>query len=549
MTIQRSGAISARLGYALLTGLVLLHVALAITYANITPYRTAGYLSYARSRPWSYVSDIGAPDERQHANYVIHILEGKGLPVNQVMVPDSSRPGSLMRNPDLGESYEFHQAPLFYVLDAGFGKLAGVDATGARDPDVGKRLRYLNALFGAGTVLGVYFLGLWAVRRRDVAFLAAAIAALLPMNLALSGALSNDPLLFCICTWASALCARGVREGWDWETRVPLAILVGLGFITKETALALIPLVFVAFLLRRPKANRVVSSILIPVVIALPVWIRNQRLYGDPLGLRAFEQLFAGAVKAPDMMAANGAFNHWFNYVGWYTVRSFFGVFGYMDIFLNERGNSYTGPADASGAAAPNTLYRALFFLAALAALGFLLYLAGSVATRNSKPVVPNKEPETDGSNPGVQIVSVGSGDEKSGASSPSVRCSNLHPVEKQVHLMNAVFLGVVTLLFIRYNMSLFQGQARYFFPALGPICLGLSIGALYWAKSRRRLVIGTIVAVLFALNVYALTKLPGEFAKRIDPSLANQVGCLEHPKIRESLIAMQWPALVRSLK
>lgn len=481
MNLESPHSLTSRLGYGLLAGMVVLHIALAVVYANITPYRTGGYLFYARShpRPQDYVSDIGAPDERQHANYVIHLLQGKGLPINRVMVPDPAHPGQLIRNPEANEEYEYLQAPLYYVLDAWFGRLAGVDADGARDSEVGKRLRYLNALFGAGTVLGVYFLGIWGVRRRDVAFLAASIAALLPMNLALSGSVSNDPLLFCLCTWCIALCARGVREGWDWETRVPMAILLGLALLTKQTALDLIPVVLVAFLLRRPKLGRAISTAVIAALIALPLWVRNQKLYGDPFGLLAFQSQFAGAIKAPDMMAVNGVFNHWFNYVGWYTVRSFFGVFGYMDVFLNERGNSYTGPADFVGPAAPNTLYRFLFLLAVLATIGFLLYLA------------------------------------KAGAQSP-----NPSPGEKQVHLLNAVFLGVVVLLFIRYNMSLFQGQARYLYPAIGPIFLGLAIGTLYWAKSRTRVVMGTVVALLIVLNVYALTRLPSEFAKRIDPQM-----------------------------
>ena len=598
--------LSFRLGYGLLAALTLLHIVLAIVYANITPYRTGGYLFYSRThpRPEDYVSDIGAPDERQHANYVIHILEGKGLPVNRVMVPDPAHPGQVIRNPLASEEYEYLQPPLYYVLDAGFGKLAGVDAVGAADPEVGKRLRYLNAFFGAGTVLGVYFLGIWGVRRRDVAFLAAAIAALLPMNLALSGAISNDPLLFCICTWCMALCAKAVREGWDWEIRVPIAILVGLGLLTKQTALDLIPAVLFAFVLRKPRLGRAISSAVITIVIALPLWIRNQRLYGDPLGLKAFQAQFAGAIQAQDMMAANGVFNHWFNYVGWYTVRSFFGAFGYMDIFLSERGNAYTGPESPGGPAAPNTLYRILFFLAALAAIGFVLYLFGPRKTRNSElgtrnssgplPLVPvtravsplddmsmpgrGRPPESIGSAGGVEGEAVGDGGSGPSSEPTGTRFSQIpssafrvpssknpapgsildtqystlpHPAqssepralpraEKQVHLLNAVFLAVVTLLFVRYNISLFQGQARYLYPAIGPICLGLSIGALYWAKSRTRIVIGTIVALLITLNIYAFMRLPSEFAKRIDPNLTNQVGWLEHQSIVNGPNAMQ---------
>jgi 4-amino-4-deoxy-L-arabinose transferase-like glycosyltransferase len=470
--------LSARAGYALLAAVALLHATLAILYANATPYRTPGYLFVAKSRPWSAVPDIGAPDERQHANYVIHILQGKGLPVYAVMIPDPAQPGQLTRNPNLEEVYEYHQPPLYYLLTAGFSSLSGLDSTAAENPQSGLRMRYLNALFGAGTVIGVYALALWGLRRRDVALLAASITALLPMNLALSGAISNDPLLFCISTWTLAVCALAIREGWTVKRSLVVGALVGLGLLTKTTALALIPLVVVALLLRKPKWPYAASSAVVTALLVTPWFLRNQRIYGDPLGLRSFQELFAGAPKAEDLIAGLGPLTYWMDWVGWWTARSFFGVFSYMDIFLNERGNSYTGPPTNFGPAAPNTLYRILIGLAVIAIFGFLLYLR-----------------------------------------SPEAKAT------KRIHLLNGIFLALITVLFIRYNLSFFQGQARYFYPAIGPIAIGLSLGALYWAKSRSRLVIAAIAAGLFVLNAYALTRLPVEFQKRTRGTSSNQLG------------------------
>ena len=48
--------------------LALTHIVLAITYANIAPYRQPGFiLGWGRPQP---TNDIGAPDERAHANYL-----------------------------------------------------------------------------------------------------------------------------------------------------------------------------------------------------------------------------------------------------------------------------------------------------------------------------------------------------------------------------------------------------------------------------------------------------------------------------------------------
>jgi 4-amino-4-deoxy-L-arabinose transferase-like glycosyltransferase len=469
--------------YGIVAALAMVHLGLAIVYASITPYRTAGYLSVMRTVPWSPVPDVGAPDERQHANYVINILGGNGLPVYRVFVPDPNNPGKTIRNPALQEMYEDHQAPLYYLADAAFGRITGLDTVSAIDPQKGLRLRFLNGLFGAATVVGVFFLGLWGLRRRDVAILAAAITALLPMNLALSGAVSNDPLLFCICTWTLAVCALAIQEGWNTKRYAAAGILVGFGLLTKTTALALIPIVLVAFFLRRASWKGTLGSMAIGLVLVSPWLVRNQRLYGDPLGLRSFQQLFAGAPQAKDMIAAYGSFAYWFDWVGWWTARSFFGVFSYMDIFLNERGMAYTGPATNFGPAAPNTLYRLLLGLGFIACVGFLASVS--------------------------KVKNAG---------------------DRKVHILNGVFLGLITILFIRYNISFFQGQARYFYPAIGPISLGLATGAIYLAKSRKLLVSGLVVALLLMLNVYALVRLPTEFAKRINPNSVNQAGVLVHP-------------------
>ena len=473
MTEERK-PLSARAFAAVVGGLMLLHLILAILYANVTPYRTPGYLFVTKShlfdpagKPYFPVPDIGAPDERQHANYVLEILSGAGLPVYQVNVPDPLHPGQLMRNPLLDEVYEFHQAPLYYGLDAAFGRLTGVDEFTGEDSQGGVRLRYLNALFGALTVLGVYFLSVWGFQRRDVGVLAAAIAALLPMNVALSGAISNDPLLFALCTWTLAICARCVRDGWTRKRALAVGILVGLAILTKATALILFPVVGVAFLLKRPKPIKAAICVASALLLAIPWWIRNQQIYGDPLGLKAFQELFAAAPKAGDLMSYFGPFGYWINFVGWWTARSFFGVFGYMDIFLNERGY-----ADSEG---PNALYRLLLVLAIVACVGFL---------QNLRRGVPSED--------------------------------------RRVHWLNAAMFGLVTLMFLRYNYSFFQGQARYFFPALGPICVGLAMGALYLGRRRKRMVFVFIFGGLVMLNVYALSRLPAEFARRTTPPQLN---------------------------
>ncbi|MEJ5169517.1 MAG: hypothetical protein WHU10_00875, partial [Fimbriimonadales bacterium] len=92
--------------------LVALHAILAIGYASLTPYRAAGRILLQGHAP---AQDIGAPDERQHANYVQRLLDGGGLPVFDP------------KDPNLYETYQSHQPPLYYVLAAGWCRALGID--------------------------------------------------------------------------------------------------------------------------------------------------------------------------------------------------------------------------------------------------------------------------------------------------------------------------------------------------------------------------------------------------------------------------------------
>jgi 4-amino-4-deoxy-L-arabinose transferase-like glycosyltransferase len=428
---------------AVALALAVLHLVLALTFASVTPYRTEGVVLISRGAP---SKDIGAPDERQHANYVARIARGEGF---AVFNPS---------DPNLYETYQAHQPPLYYLLAAGWSKLAGVpDATA---PDVGLRMRALSGLVGAIGVIGVYFLALWGLRRADVANVAAAFAALLPMNVGLSSAVSNDPLLLALCTWTLALTAKGVREGWSNRLALGVGILAGLAILTKTTGVALLPILLFAALARRPKPAQLALVAVPLLALIVPWWARNQSLYGDPLAMGAFNQAFTGSAQAKDLIAAVGPSQYWIEMVGWWTVRSFVGVFGYMDIWLTNTGL----PGGANG------LY---LLVLAMVAAGFAGWL-----------------------------VSVGKAE----------------PDERRVHWMNLAFFAIVVVLFLRFNAQYFQAQARYILPAIGPIACGVAFGLTSLLRSRPAAAVLLVVAPLLLADVFALSRLPAEFARRIPP-------------------------------
>ena len=459
-----------RPAYAL-AALLALFAVWCVAFGLKTPYRQPGVLMYQNR---AAVPDVGAPDERQHANYVKHLLDGKGFPV--------LKPGS----PDLGETYQSHQPPLYYVLAAGWAKVTGSDPT---DAESGRRLRWLNTLIGLGTLLGIFFAARWGLQSDAVGLAAVAFAGLMPMFIALHAAVSNDPLLFLLCSWTIALAARGIRRGWDLKLALACGAVAGLGLLTKTTALALLPTLVAALVATRvwgegrPCVRIWAVCLALPILIALPWMVRNQDLYGDPFAVTAFNEAFVGSPKPQTVVipgrvetdpvyrevalrlneqeglvgqeligrvydevgfTAAAHYDYWVNWVGWWTGRSYVGTFGYMDIFLFER------MKPAGGAA----LYRLVFGLMGVAGLGWLLSLRGT---------------------------------EDGGA--------------KALYLVNATLLLVVVALFIRFNLQYFQGQGRYLYPAVAPIALCLGAGACYWMRERRDRAWMAVAGLLFLLD------------------------------------------------
>lgn len=446
----------------ILFALIGAHIVLAAVFASITPFRTPGALLYQRDPKTEgppKVQDVGAPDERQHVNYIARLVHGGGFPVFNP------------HDPNLYETYQSHQPPLFYLLAAGWATVAGVDLPPAPPASEGKemdqsdgvKLRALNVVIGSATVAGVFMLAFWAYRRPEVALTAAAFAALLPMNLALSGAVSNDPLLFCLCTWTLALTVRAVRDGWTNQLAAGVGLLAALAILTKTTGVALLPILLVAVLLKgvpRPNRTQILIAVAPILLFVTPWWVRNQQLYGDPLALRAFSEAFVGSAQASPFIQGYGPAGYWIDWVGAWTVRSFIGIFGYMDIWLTNTG----------GRTGANSVYQVAWLVLLAAAAGWVMAL---------------RKPDD--------------------------------AEAKRIHLLNGLFFLVVLFLFLRFNTQYFQAQARYLLPAIGPIACGVGLGLVTLCRDRWKIALSVVVLVFGFASIFAVVKLPDQFAKRIE--------------------------------
>ncbi len=321
----------ARPEWGIAAGLAAAHLCLALAYAWITPYSTAGFTQ------GQYLPDIGNPDEFAHAIYVRNLALGHGLPVLRPASPgEDPDPRSIYLGPASSEperTHEAHQPPLYYVLAAAWSKALRVEEI--MHPASGFKTRSLNALVGAGTVLGAYFLGLWATGRKEVAIGSAAIVALLPMMAALSGAVSNDPLAFLLCTWSLALIARWSPD-WTPGRAAALGALIGLAILAKSSGLLLIPAALAALAAGGQRRYAVHASILLAIAlgVALPWFLRNQSLYGDPLGITAFYANYERGVDPSAVFGGPRPFARWLYALASGTALSSVGLFGYMDIHL-----------------------------------------------------------------------------------------------------------------------------------------------------------------------------------------------------------------------
>ena len=396
--------------------------------------------------------DIGAPDERQHANYVSFVRAGKGFPI--------LKPGT----PDFYETYQSHQPPLYYILGAGWSVITGADP---QSDGGGFLMRLLNTIIGCSGLVGVYWLARWARLGEGVALAATATAALLPMNVALHAAVSNDPLLFALCTWGLAFTVKGLHDQ-DSRIRYLAGLTLGVALWTKTTGIVLAPVLLVAAAIgwRHRVAGwyHWLGAICLGLLIASPWMARNQMLYGDPFAARAFTSAFTGNPMAKDFISDIGLGGYLSQMVAWWTSRSFIGVFGYMDIFVYERQSKVSA-----------LFYNLVWFVIGIVALGPLL------APKLGKPFKP-KPPEA----PYLTWV-------------PAL-----------------TLLLMVVGLFLRFNLQYFQAQARYVYPAISVFGLAIGFGAVAWAKEWGDWAWVGVAVFFGALDLIALSQLSEAFAIRL---------------------------------
>ncbi len=413
------------LPHSLLWAVIAVFVVLSLLFNFRTPAGNNGYFH--------------TPDEGAHLSYVRWIADKGSLPRFEGYG---------------GAGYEAHQPPLYYTLGALVWRLSRPSPL-----PPARAVRLLSTLFGALLVATVYRLArLLMPDVPAVALASAGVVALLPMHIAICSAVNNDSLtnlLFALVMMEFALLFTQSKPS-RWIA-LRMGLWAGLAGLTKVTALLLIPVLVVGWLLvPRTRGTRVWLGMLVSVGIALalmfPWFVRNMQLYDDPLLLRAFERTFAGTARAEQFLKAGVSMTEYLRQVADWTYRSFWFAYGTPQTAAKGIPNFL-----------PDRLYVVMGVWHLLTLLGFALSLWRE------------REQFAEGA---WRWWTVGG-------------------------LLFLLVLGA----FVRFILTYFQTQGRYLYPALAPVALAFAIGwrGLFPVHLRAS-ADGILLLVLFAVSVLAVS-------------------------------------------
>ena len=429
----------------LLAALVLTYLVLAVGYSAVTPVATA---------------DQHNPDENAHMQYVATLASGH-LPVFT----------------DVQHGYENHQPPLYYALCAPVYLAAQSHGAAAAT----KAVRWVSILLGALLILVTYCCITTLVPENPwLALGTATFVGLLPSNVALSASVTNDVLtnlVMAVGLWLLTKFVQSVANETNKGEAVWLGVVLGIGLWTKTSALLLFPTVLFAFyLLARQKLlptplmfRSALVALGVGTLLGAPWLLRNQMLYGDPLAHHIFVSAFSQTAQADIIthFLFHDSLPGYLGGVARWTFASFWGGFDSGLIFWGQNPHERLNPAAHGAYGIYGGLPPAIYMLPALLVIASII---GLIRLRQTK-------------------------------------ASSLTPQQSILACSFALLIFLMSVVFLRFILTFFQAQGRYFYPALLPLTFFFVWG---WCGLLPRpgwfpAFVGLIVAALVVLNAYTL--------------------------------------------
>ena len=213
--------------------------------------------------------------------------------------------------------------------------------------------RWLSVLMGAITIWLTYHIALELFPDRPwLALGAAAVNAFTPMFIFISGAVNNDNLTMMLCSLGLLLIVKRLREapspstdpqiqgssyGFRLGRWLPLGIVLGLGALTKPSALALLPVTALAVIVvawRKASWQEFFAGAIataVPVALIAGWWyLRNVQLYGDVTGINAFIDVLGRRAAPASLLQLWGE--------RWGFMLSYWGLFGGVNVPIDYWG-------------------------------------------------------------------------------------------------------------------------------------------------------------------------------------------------------------------
>ncbi len=213
-----------------------------------------------------------APDAQAHVKYVKYLAENHSFPVQ------TSRTFSPTKD------WEYYQPPLYYLS---LTPLYLLSERLFQDTAVTVRfLRIFSIMLWGITVLFTFkFLETLNVHDTFIKTFVVAMVSLLPAYTFFSSVINNGNLLVAI---GSGILYLAVQPKTSIKKSVLMGILLGLGLLTKLTAVVyiiLIVLIFLAGLIRKTTGLAAIPRLILPIILAALIWSpwawRNWNLYGS----------------------------------------------------------------------------------------------------------------------------------------------------------------------------------------------------------------------------------------------------------------------------
>ncbi len=311
-----------------------------------------------------------SPDEFNHYDFVRYLIDQRELPVQtQGKLTEYFEPplyyaiSSLVIGAVPAEPYSPQLNPFFGYDAYRFGvdnKILYIHSVQEAFPYHGTALA-AHLLRGFSILLGtlslvVCFQALREVFTRPaIALGAIAIIAFNPQFLLVSSSISNDNLIILLSVLMIWLALRIARSGMTARRTFIMAALTAAAVLTKLSAALLVLVLVAAMFIARTPWRKWISTLTIVAAVGLVLtgwwFLRNMMLYGEPTGIRMWQQIWGWQSVAVNLSGIGVVLqNLW---------TSYWGRFGWGQIVL------------------PDGLYWALLVVGLLSLIGFIRNLYG----------------------------------------------------------------------------------------------------------------------------------------------------------------------------